>query len=736
MEHARNDQETPPNRKAGQADEPVAPNAQLSMTQQRLLLSSVGFSPIPVMGKAPKVTGWQMMINVGPGTVRDWEESYPDHLNTGLLAGHTPGLDIDILDRAAAQAVEALVREWFKGKGKILVRTGRAPKRLIPFRVVEPFRKKAIAFIPTVTPAGEERREKIELLADGQQFVAFGVHPDTGRPYTWRGGEPGKVKPEDLPQLDEAEAEALVEAAANLLISKHGYTRNAPDDARAPGTGSKPGSAEERLLNVDPSIRHELIMQLVAAIPNDTVDHGGDWIAVLHGIKGASGDPDWGKIIWLAYCARWTKGEADPDEDERVWNTARLGDGFSGVRQLLELAWRAGTPEAIAAVEAVKLAQAQWAFRDPPDPVPDAEPNPPPRIVCPTIFKGQVPPARRWIAPQWIPCDVVTGFYGDGGVGKSLLAQQLQTATALGSNWIGLPVEQAVSLGVYCEDDENELWRRQCAINTSYFADHDALGSMHWMPRLGEDNLLMTFGRSGVGRLTTFHGQVLEAALDLKAKLVIVDTVADTFGGNENDRGQVRQFVQRALGGIALKIGGAVVCCAHPSRAGISSGQGDSGSTGWSNAFRSRLYIRHVEGDPNGRILDRKKANYAARNDELRLRWHDGVIIRDEMGAPGVMATGGKVDAKAVFLDLLREMNDQNRPVSSNSRAGNYAPRLFEKLPTEQRCGFRQGDFENAMNALLRDRAIKNVGYGRKGDERTRIAIREVAEPQNADDPV
>jgi hypothetical protein len=40
------------------------------------------------------------------------------------------------------------------------------------------------------------------------------------------------------------------------------------------------------------------------------------------------------------------------------------------------------------------------------------------------------------------------------------------------------------------------------------------------------------------------------------------------------------------------------------------------------------------------------------------------------------------------------------------------------------------------MNALLRDRAIKNVGYGRKGDERTRIAICDVAEPQNAADPV
>ena len=98
------------------------------------------------------------------------------------------------------------------------------------------------------------------------------------------------------------------------------------------------------------------------------------------------------------------------------------------------------------------------------------------------------------------------------------------------------------------------------------------------------------------------------------------------------------------------------------------------------------------------------------------------MIVRDEIGAPGVTAMGGKVDAEAVFLDLIREMNDQNRPVSSNNRAGNYAPRLFDELPIEQRCGFRRGDFENAMNALLRDRTIKNVDYGRKGDRRTKLA--------------
>jgi AAA domain len=356
-------------------------------------------------------------------------------------------------------------------------------------------------------------------------------------------------------------------------------------------------------------------------------------------------------------------------------------------------------------------------------PQPREDDEPPPRIICPTIFKGEIPPQRRWIAHHWIPYGVVTGLYGDGGVGKSLLAQQLQAGTALGSAWLGLPIDEVASLGVYCEDDESELWRRQCNINTDYGVDHDVLGAMHWMPRHGEDNLLITFNRNGVGELTRFHRHVVEAARDLEAKLVIIDTASDTFGGSENDRNHVRQYVQRALGQIALKIDGAVVCCAHPSRAGLNSGEGDSGSTGWSNAFRSRLYLRHVEDDPKARILERKKANYAEKNDELRLHWRNGVIIPAEaLARPGFTAMG-RPDVKAVFLDLVREMAAQNRPVSSTGRASNYAPRLFEKLPPDQSHGFKQFHFEKAMNMLLKDRKIENVTYGRRGDERTKIAL-------------
>jgi RecA-family ATPase len=356
----------------------------------------------------------------------------------------------------------------------------------------------------------------------------------------------------------------------------------------------------------------------------------------------------------------------------------------------------------------------------------------PPRVICPTIFFGTDPPPRRWIVRDWIPYGAVTGLYGEGGLGKSLLVQQLQTGTALGTTWLGLPVDQSVSLGVYCEDDVDELRRRQRDINTDYGVDLGRLEKMFWMSRLGEDNILMTFARNGVGQLTNFHTDVINAALDFKARLVIIDSAADAFGGDENNRGHVRQFIQRALGLIALKIDGAVLCTAPPSRAGISSGTGDSGSTAWSAAFRSRLFMDAPKPeagdppDPNARVLERKKANYASRGDTLRLRWGNGVIIPDGISTPG-MTAAGMLDAKDVFLRLLREFDEQKRRVSANSRSGNYAPREFEKLRREQRCGFRRRDFETAMNALFSEKRIKNLSYGRRGDERFMIAIIEPA---------
>jgi len=97
---------------------------------------------------------------------------------------------------------------------------------------------------------------------------------------------------------------------------------------------------------------------------------------------------------------------------------------------------------------------------------------------------------------------------------------------------------------------------------------------MHWLPRLGNDNLLMTFGYDGQPQRRPLFDQLLASAKEHEARLILLDTLADIFGGNENDRGQARLFVQSVLGRLAREIHGAVMVLAHPSRAGQNSGSG------------------------------------------------------------------------------------------------------------------------------------------------------------------
>lgn len=118
--------------------------------------------------------------------------------------------------------------------------------------------------------------------------------------------------------------------------------------------------------------------------------------------------------------------------------------------------------------------------------------------------------------------------------------------------------------------------------------------------------------------------------------LLVLDTLADFFGGNENDRAQARQFIGM-LRGLAIRHDCAVLLLSHPSVAGISSGVGSSGSTAWNNSVRSRLYLSRVTGEdgyepnPDARRLAVKKSNYGRIGAEILLHWDKGVFVAEEM---------------------------------------------------------------------------------------------------------
>jgi Bifunctional DNA primase/polymerase, N-terminal len=160
----------------------------------RLRLREAGYLPIPVRGKIPPLTDWQKKLDVTADEIASWDAEYPNARSTGVLTLKTVAIDIDLLKHPeAADAVEKMVRERFGSRGKVLVRFGQRPKRLIPLRTDAPFKKKQVAF-----EAESKKPPAIEILCDGQHFVVDGIHPDTNQPYAWLDGSPMEVKHADL----------------------------------------------------------------------------------------------------------------------------------------------------------------------------------------------------------------------------------------------------------------------------------------------------------------------------------------------------------------------------------------------------------------------------------------------------------------------------------------------------------------------------------------------------------
>ena len=230
----------------------------------------------------------------------------------------------------------------------------------------------------------------------------------------------------------------------------------------------------------------------------------------------------------------------------------------------------------------------------------------------------------------WLPVGTVTSLYGSGGVGKTLLAQLLQSAVGTGRPFLGIDTKQCKVLSVFCEDDSDELHRRQVCINASMGIGMQDLGAVRWQSRFGKTNVMATI-EGGLLKQTDFYEFVRAAAKQSGARLVIIDNIAQVFAGNENIRAEVTQFVN-SLGTIAQEIKGAVLLLGHPGKADNSE---YSGSTAWDACVRSRWILERPKEDLDEqdageladlRVLRRAKANYARKDDEITMRWDAGTF--------------------------------------------------------------------------------------------------------------
>jgi hypothetical protein len=338
------------------------------------------------------------------------------------------------------------------------------------------------------------------------------------------------------------------------------------------------------------------------------------------------------------------------------------------------------------------------------------------------IFAGDLsgePKKREWIVPDWIPKGVVSSLSGDGGMGKTLIAQQLLYAAGTGGKWLGIQLEGGEiirGLGVFCEDDEDELHRRHNSIKADlgYAVGNPFTDTWIW-PRVGFDNLLVTFDKDNRPTVSPFFLSIMKQVLEKKIELLVLDTIADLFGGNEIIRAQVNYFIKATCGAFIQKAKESgfvltVILLSHPSQAGRNSGSGESGSTAWNNAVRARLYLtRPEDGLPEQRVLTRKKSNYSASGDDVKieLMWADGVL------KPA--SSNNAVAVKSVENQIIQMVGiawDEDRPYHAK-RGGE---RFLDGKMSEHFAGRVPSDvLISAIKNLKETGAIFTSQSGKKG---------------------
>lgn len=255
----------------------------MSENGERLVDNGYPIIPITPSSKVPGVfqagqwvgyAGWNQhwMRPNNPEEVARWSR-YPGEVGIGIACGRIIAVDIDIVhDTALAMEIDGVARQLLGNTPA--TRIGLAPKRLLVYRATAPF-------------AGVKKKP-IEIIGRGQQFVAHGLHPETGQPYYWIDESLLDLDISRLPEVSEEQVRAFLAVAYEHI----------PVDFRPATLGGDDRGvhrAHDYLQGTYDAVEHAL-----ARIPNPDLPYE-DWMRIGMALKGGLGDA--GQVLFFRWSA-------------------------------------------------------------------------------------------------------------------------------------------------------------------------------------------------------------------------------------------------------------------------------------------------------------------------------------------------------------------------------------------------------------------------------------------------
>lgn len=278
-----------------------------------------GYSVIPIVAGSKSPPIWMShkrgdpWSEVKPSTkrVREWlDDRRLTNPGVGIVCGDVSGVDLDIRHPDISAEMREICEERL-GFGP--QRIGYAPKRLLLFRCTERLRKMSSpAYIDE-----KGRKCQVEVLNAGEQFVAYAVHPDTGKEYEWVDGRgPHNTPLADLPVITKADIQEII-AAFVAIAEKRGWKKE--------GTGTRALSTdpEDWTEGIDPGPTEHTIEQakeILHRLPNDDVagtQSYDAWLWAGMALYHQTAGSDEGLEIWKEWSAQSSKHVAA--ECDKKW---------------------------------------------------------------------------------------------------------------------------------------------------------------------------------------------------------------------------------------------------------------------------------------------------------------------------------------------------------------------------------------------------------------------------------
>jgi hypothetical protein len=471
-----------------------------------LIANGYRITPIKPGTKLPRLENWTARTIdaqeharlAANGAARD---------GVGIVTGDVVALDVDVLDERVAEDIAAIAANRF---GATLVRVGKAPKRVLVYRIDgAPIPKRATA----KWTDDEGRSHQVEVLGAGQQFVTFGTHPDTGRPYTWTDGhDPTTVALADLPAITADQVDAFL-AECEIVFEWEGFTR--AGTTTTPGAGTPP--VDDPFAGL-PKTGIE-IEDVRRALERIDADDREVWFKVGAALHHQFTGDDVGRELWDAWSQ--TSHKFDQRDQGNTWRSfkpARLGAPVATILSVF----------AVAGVEVPRTSASAAPASD--APAVAAPRRRRFRLIAASDLK---PRPVAWLVDEYLERGATVIVFGDPAAFKTFVVLDLALHLAAGHDWHGQRVERGHTVAYICGEGERGIGRRIEGWCRHHGVDRDGLP-------LFASNMPGNFTDEATRR--EMVAALAEDLRGLRPDLIVVDTLARNLGGDENDNSAINQM--------------------------------------------------------------------------------------------------------------------------------------------------------------------------------------------------